>query len=738
MVFTSAQVLFYSLITILILFFLGYGLSAFFIPKSIKPYNFWLIPWFAIIFLIFSFVFLNLVGLTVRQSSPLIIVVLVLLTIYAFIKKKIIFFDNKENILIIIFIIISLFINMRPVIFHDRFLTSVSFGNNDAITYIETSEFLINHTILEGLSKKAPIPVHDLLVNDYRWGPPIIASFFINLYQLSSYQFFYLFLVILYVLFIPLVYVLYKVVFKPSIIGLILTISFTAFNVNLLYFLYHNFFGQVIFWGFNAVLLILFFLFLKKDGKQDNKTIFEKLFIGFILGILYLTYNEAAVFVLAPLILYLFIKFIFNTKKIKFLSDLFLIIFSMFIVSPYALIHSFSLYFKIFNTLSVKTATIGWPPYRIGSPYANPLEMSGLYSIHSFKALPFWIAIAISFILMSLTLYGAIRSKNPLLATAILIIYFPFYIWKGIYNPFYFDYYRIVVSTLPFLIVLFVGGISYLKINKYINSILSFILISLLLYSSYRLNVRFYNEHLSIEKSFVSLSSLAKSNKYQKIYSESVVVNGNMLWANHNIYYFLKPIEYVYQIKHKNTSIENILPDNSLILLSKPTLKYKAPKILITNIVWENEYYKLGKLCNSDTCLLESKKDLSIVEIGKSEYEDSLLTTGWSTKEPENRWSVGHESTLRLVAKKENYDKLVIEALTLNEPQELSVYINDQFIGKQRIKKTWALYEFNLNNMNTGIINIKFVFTKVYKPIELGISQDARELSANFRMIKLE
>ena len=245
MIITTLTILFYSLLTIFILFFLGYGLTLLSIPNKLKPYAFWLSPWFAMFFLIFFLVIFSLFAFSVKQISPFLIVFLSLLTISAFFKKKFRYkIRFKEDIVIAIFIIISIIFNTSPLIRREKILTTLSLGNNDVIIYASGPDYLVTHSIAESyLSESKPLKPTEygfmgMLKENFRLGSPIIVSFFLNLFHLKGYQYIYLFETILFGLAIPLTFLLFKFLYKDSIYGLLLCLFLFSFNVNLLYILY--------------------------------------------------------------------------------------------------------------------------------------------------------------------------------------------------------------------------------------------------------------------------------------------------------------------------------------------------------------------------------------------------------------------------------------------------------------------------------------------------------------------
>ena len=175
-----------------------------------------------------------------------------------------------------------------------------------------------------------------------------------------------------------------------------------------------------------------------------------------------------------------------------------------------------------------------------------------------------------------------------------------------------------------------------------------------------------------------------------------------------------------------------------MILLSKTQTFNESTKVLLKSIVWQNQYYQLGRLCNNVECLLNRPEDLSGVTLGKDSFEDSLLLTGWSSKESVNRWAQGKESTLRLAVKDTNYRRISFEALTLSEPQSITVYFDEKLLGTKSLSTQWQQYEFLLpKKISKNVYRIRFTYSHTYKPSEVLNSTDTRDLAVNFRWVKL-
>jgi len=147
------QIILYPILTIIVLLFLGYGLTNLILPLRLKSYSFWLSPWFSIIFIILTFVIFSFLGLSIKSFSFLIIPFLTILNLFVFTKKE----KFKTNLplrdfILLLFIIINIIFNLSPLIRRDKFLTSISLGNNDISAYVVTSDYLVDHSLLESFS----------------------------------------------------------------------------------------------------------------------------------------------------------------------------------------------------------------------------------------------------------------------------------------------------------------------------------------------------------------------------------------------------------------------------------------------------------------------------------------------------------------------------------------------------------------------------------------------------------
>lgn len=740
------EIFFYSAITILILFFLGFGLTWMIVPAKLKSDVFWLSPWLGIIFIIFSLVTLGLFGFSVRQASPLVMTFLILLNGYVFLRsKKKLFSFSKRDLLLISLVIINIVFHLYPLVKNQGFATTISLGNNDIHAYATTADYLLTHSIADSLRREVGLSVNTLLRFGYRWGGPIVSSFFLNLLHLEGFQYLYIFEVVLFALTLPLIYLLVKILSKDQIVSSLapfFSVLLVGFNVNLLYMLYHNFLGQIIFGGLFVFTIIFLVLYFNSKSLLDKSLNSYDYIIGAAMIVLYFSYHEGVILIILPLGLYYLLHFILIKKNISHLLwTVGKMVGLVFMAASYAVIHATN--FTLFYRINEFTEPVGWQLFRSQFPYANPFEMLGFYSIHAFPPLPSAAAWILSLTVVLVVVIGFSRTRYKLFIASFISVYTLLLIFVLSRHQFWL-FNRMVTYSIPLFSLLFSVGVAgfFSKNNPMINLFLILfvdLIVILSLFSASKLNARFTKEHLAVDKSLISLKILAKNQQINEpIYSERILNESLPWWRELWAEYFLFPKKQLMTAFQIKSPAEEVLSDSNLLLVSKPKASYLATRVLFDKIVWENAYYRLVKLCMSSACLLKRTEDLSVVDFGKNHYEDSLLVSGWSVGESSQRWSNTKEAVLRLVDKSGFVSKLQLEALTLKTPQEISVYFDNQLLGRRNLSQVWQTYSFDINKPESGVHVIKFIFSHLYRPSQFNISQDDRTLSANFRTIKIE
>ncbi len=722
------EIVLYILLTVFALIILGYGLCIFLLPKSLNRFAFWLSPWCTIVTIIFFGVYAGLIGFTVTQWAPLFVIFLSLLSFKAFESKgfKPISF-SKKNIFIILIILFITILNLSPLFLQQKFLTTISMGNTDARAYAIVPDYLKTHSLIEGLQTTVSPSVENLIQFGYRWGPSVLTSFFLTVFNLMGYQFITIFQAILYSITIPLVIILWKLLYKDSKYGTILSLFIVGLNVNILYFLYHNFFAQLIFMGIN--LLTIIFLLLYETRKSD-------IVIAVTLSALFFSYSESAVFILFPMAIIAITKL----QKLKEFKDTLIsygrIMFFTFLFGSFSILHAFK--FIIGFRVQDFYKPIGWQVFRVKIPFANPFEALGLYSIHSFEPIFMPLAILISIFVVFIIYIGLTKSKGKDIVSGFMIVYLIFFVIFAFIKPNFWAYNRAVSYAIPLIAVLFVGGIlDILKNRNFLKLAVFLSLIGLVILNSYKLNKKYYLTNLAVDKGLISLKEVPLGSYGSSIYTENVIQNINPIWDELWIEYFLEPrLNIINSVEAQK--LNKKISDGDLIIISKTSRYTPQTKVLLSKKIWENSYFKIGKLCSSDLCLKNSQLDLSNITIGESKAEDTLLTRGWEPREVDHRWISSSEAKLKLITK-EHTSKIIFTASSLSIPQQMTIFIDDEKIASIDLSVDWKTYTITLPKPllpDMHLITLKF--SNTYRPSEVLQSPDTRSLFADIKKIYLE
>ncbi len=731
------ETIIYLILTLITIYILGYGVTFCLLPNKLKLYILWLIPWVFILLTIVISTLFSLLGLSVSFTAPFLSTIYFVLSAYIYLKEKPHILISRENSVMFFIIFMNIIFNIIPILRREGILTTISLGNNDVIAYATAADYLMNHSLQESFHTKVLLTLSNLLHDGYRWGPSILTAFFMSIFRLQGYQLAYLIQAILFGLTIPLIYVLLRVLYKPSFWGMLLSTTMFAFNANLLYILYHNFFGQVLFWGIEMMLFILFFTYYGTAEEHKLRINRFDILISLTISALYFSYHEPAMFIFAPLVLYIFWRFLSKNQPVSFIKKLFLTATITLSISSVSILNAFIVDFgQSFG--SNKDQPIGWELFRQQIPYANPYEALGFYSIHSFPPLPNSIAILLSLLVLFLISWGIFKSKQKNFIICFTLIFFFFYYWTGIVHHNFFAYNRAITYTLPFFIILFTVGLLEI-FKKWLYQIsLVIILAGLVMFSAIKLNKKFRSSYIAVDKSIVSLREVSLQNISEPIYVESFVEPTVPHWLQNWTGYFIYQTD-VNQLpkRFNDTSSINKVPENSLVLIGKYSRWYYPPKRILSNIIWENEYYKIGRLCNRDECLKRVEEDLSSLIVGKNDWENVLLTNGWSVREGDERWTNSLMPSLRLV-KKTPASKITIDAQSLVEQQTMRIFVNDKQVGEIQLTTKWAVYSFPIENSTDGIYRIKFNFDNLNSPDELELNTDTGSISAGFRSFTIE
>lgn len=737
--FEIIPIIYYSAFIVVALYAIGYGFASWALPHKLREYTFFLTPWFTLVAITFVCTILSLAGIPVKTASWLLLPPLLVLTGIVFSKQKFVFFPLQgKNLLLFVFVTASIALHLMPLLRRDRILTTISLGNNDVIVYANTPDYLENHSIFEGYKylpadlKPTEKGVANLLHDGFRWGTPIMASFLQVITGLQGYQVSYMYLVVLYSLLIPLAYVLFTLLYKQSWIGLIIIGFAFLLNANMLYMLYHAFAGQIVFWGLFLLLFIYFVSYLSDSNKIAKLSYFEFI-IGITIATLYMSYHEGILFIVGPAVLYSVFSILNKSFRIYILmwSRIGLIVL---LTSAPAVINA--TIFDFFQA-SLIDAPIGWERFRAQKPFADFFEMAGMHSLHTSPPLRWILAIPASIGTAIIFALGYMQARMKIFLSIYIVLFAGMLVWSSILHDNFFVYNRIVTYMLPLLIVIFAIGIEYIvNLKKVMGFGFIILFVALNTYSGLALVKKFMNSHLSVDRSLISLQELDKETTISEpVYLDQVILPQMSYWRMIWMEYFLYPNKNI--ISPSNYDKDNPIKDGNLLLVQTSHFSYPPPKVALQPVVWSNGYFKVGRVCLTDQCLLKKKIPLSSVTIGASEYEDAMLLKGWHANEGEHRWANAKESTARFVAPPGGSSVFEFEARSLQVPQTVTVDIDEVQVGTIELKKDWDVYSIPLHLME-GMHQVKFTFAKAYKPSEILGNADTRELYVDFRKISLK
>lgn len=581
---------------IFLLFFAGYGFTAIFIPEKLRRNAFWLIPWFGLMFICVIGVMASMAGFPMSQAKYIILIFSLALIIYALLNNKKIIFKSQETVFVALLTLVCLLFNLWPLI-KVGFPTTISLGNLDPISYVHTSDFLINHTVFDGKDfihyKPYLWATGDLLHNGYRWGTPIVLSFFTSVFGLRSFQVYSIFISLIFALSFPISYVLAKLIMNKKISYLLMYLIFLtqAFNSTSLYMLYNVFFAQFIFSGVLITLIILFFsYFSEKNNKSYAYNSYDFL-IAFGLSSLTTLYLEGLFFIFIPVSIFIFIKLL--KKEYMFLVYGLKIALLLLVINPTTLGNAFRVNYKVFMS-TTKVGVIGWEKIR----YSSPLEMLGFYNLYYSRIIPTFINIVSSLVIISIIFLGFVKSKQKLLIGSFMGFFIALYIVFGLFFKNFFTYHRSVTYTLFLIAILFSCGILYvfsLFKSKIVKSTIIIIFFLMTARSSYRTIYQLYWHPRIVDKSLISLTDLNNDvNMLGTFYTSDVYLGEYDLWKRLWREYMLTS-KLIVTRQNYPTESKN-LDGIKLVLAEKNYLEGEDKKIIFKNIVWENEFYRLGEI----------------------------------------------------------------------------------------------------------------------------------------------
>lgn len=588
---------------IFLLYFTGLGLTVLTAPKNLKNDFIWIAPWMGTILIALLGITLSLAKIPMQFGSIFILGISAILIIVSFRKKKFTFLFTKEHLFIFSLIVFGLIFNLFVLFQKSGFPTTISLLNTDPISYSYAADFLVKHTLYEGNVyepfKNYLDSVGTLIHSGYRWGSPLILSFFNSILKVKSYEIYTILITLYFVLTFPLVYILAKLLNGKKNYLLLLIIFFTyCLNSTLLYILYNAFFAQMIFDGlFVWIAIIIFSRILNREADKSLFSPFNFL-LAISLASIATIYPDGFLFTILPFIVWvllqLFIKKSYSTFIFAAQAGLLILIISP-IPVLLAIKQNFSLLLSSFSNI---------PPSWENIRYATPLDMTGFYNLYYYKKLPDIVYFLFSLPIIFICLVGFLKAKGKYFLIANLFIFISFCLSFIFIKNDFFLYLRTITYTLFIFSILFSTG--FIKIfslfkNQLIKIIIIFFMAFLTLRSADRTLKRSYWHSKAVDKSIVSLRDLNNNQQISEPFFMSEVYLGEGdLWQKLWQEYMLSDKKIItlanYQQsqeffpKIKNETLKQV-PHDILVLSEK-----NNNKIIYTKIIWQNKYYILGEI----------------------------------------------------------------------------------------------------------------------------------------------
>ena len=520
---------------------------------------------------------------------------------------------------------------------------------------------------------------------------------------------------ILFVTMIPLAYVLWERWYGRQA-GSWWVVLLLAANANLTYMMYHNFFGQVVFWG---ILLTTVTLVTEYFERPERKT---ELFVGAGIAAMYLAYHEPAVFVLVPLALTAIWKK--RWEGLLRIAGVAALLAGISIIN--ATIFDFGQAFK-----GNPEQPIGWQIFRPVSPTSNPWELTGMTSVHTDEPLPIYLAWGLSILIASTWAWGAYKSSGRHYVWIMMAFFAGMLWWTAMGdNGNWFVFNRATTYILPILIVVWAGGI--IQLPKWVRYGVMVLVAGMIIKTGIRLNLKLVDAHLTVHSWYQTAGEVRNLELAGPIFNSGHLVSSVSIWDQNWTGYFLYPMV------NKGTIPARAIRDQDLVLMNKSTPWVKYPSYILNDIQWENVYYQLGRICLGDECLINTGLKLDQITFGESAWEDNLLGSGWGNPEKEGRWTVLREAKLTLFSYPEtHYGQLEMEVQTIVPEQQIQIVVDGVISEAYSVGTEWGKISVPVRILTPGKHEVVIKVEHLGSPSKILGNSDTRGLGVRLRSLRL-
>ncbi len=579
------------------LLFVGYGVTALFLPQHLRKDMLWFMPWTGVALIAVYGALLSFAKVPMSLAAYIIIGLSVVSALYATFIRRPEKIPLVETSLLFAGFLTCYLIHLFP-LFQIGYPTVISLGNVDPISYTNVADFFVDHTVWEGKTIPPYTPsiwaVGDLVHYSYRWGSAFLLSFFDVLLGVRSYEIFSIMITLLFAFSFPLLIVFSKQLFKRRVLLASIIIFLTyVLNSTLSYMLYHVFFGQFIFAGLYIYILIL--LFTHNDEEQVAAPLpitGRELLLGLLLSSVTTLYPEGLVFTLIPFIFVTGVRYLFvrDVRDILFFAKVAAL---LILINPVTFHTAVMQNMKIIFSTS-KNTFIGWEAIR----HATPADMLGIYNLYYYRKLPFLIQVGMTVSVAFVWMVGFMMARHKLWICTIAGMFILLLIHFVVNSPNFFLYHRTIIYSLFLCSALFAIGAATLlsRIGRVQVLILLTLFSALIIRSFHRSFFQFYHHRAVVDASLISFQKLAGNKSVpQPFYTSDVFLGEYNLWRRLWQEYMLTGAQIISNQNYPTEVVEKRLPKRTYILAEKNKLTQGDKEIRFSRKIWENEYYILGE-----------------------------------------------------------------------------------------------------------------------------------------------
>jgi hypothetical protein len=434
----------------LCLMVLGWGLSSFALPRALKQYQVWLAPWVGLMLAAILGVLLSRLGIGAALAVYPITAVGAGLTAWTLLARgRRLTARSDLGWAFAVAFLVTLFLALYPLLKLGQGPTTVSLGNNDPIVYAATARFLeqgsLRHAPLCETRQPLACLVASEILPSSRPGTFLLIAIMARFFHAATFQILTVMLAVVLATTPPLAAIFARIA-SASRFAALLTLVISAVNVNLLYFFYHGFAGQVLAEG----CLIIAFILLWRVEADHRDRIFYAAMLGLTICALLEIYQEDVPLFLVPYLIYAGVRLLRSKTARWQLAGRFALP-----IGIAAALDPAAPWYCLINLQGRVTSVAGWPMPR----WALGADMLGFMNVYLTGEGERAAAIA-SVPLLLIALWGFARWRNSWLTLTVTSFTIAFLLYLGAIRDFSYGYHKLAGILSFLLVAAFATGIT--------------------------------------------------------------------------------------------------------------------------------------------------------------------------------------------------------------------------------------------------------------------------------------